>query len=980
MKRLRIYGILSLVFLCCLHAISQSTNVTIKGNVKSSAGNEGIPAVSILIQGTPEGTYTDDKGNFSITTQRALPLTLLISAVGYEAQEVRITSIDQALAIIFKPMSELGQEVVISATRTPQRILESPVSIERMGTAAIRNASAPNYYDAISNLKGVDLTTSSLAFRTVSTRGFNGSGNLRLNQLIDGMDNQAPGLSFSVGNIIGLTELDVDNVELLPGASSALYGSGGMNGTMLMTGKNPFKYQGLSIQYKQGINHVNDYRTKSAPVFDGEIRFAKAFKNKFAFKLAAKYFSADDWQADDSTNLLRNNIFSGIKAGNRGSDPNYDGVNIFGDEASASMQAFAQAVRAGVASQLGAPTFGAVNAGINSLLTGGANPQMIAATFGANPATAGVVPFLPFLIPTAAVANNPYAGIYGSQLVSRQGYKEKDLVDYNMYNFKITGGLFYKINNNIEASLQGYFGRGTTVYTGSDRYSLKNLQVGQYKFELRSANWFFRAYTTQENSGDSYTATTAAVAVNAAWKSNQNWFQQYTGTYGAARLGLGTGLPATGVPDAVAHNAARTAAETGRFLPGTKEFKDAFDKAINTPISQGGAKFTDKTNLYHAEAQYNFTSLVKFAEVLAGANYRLYHLNSEGTIFADTSGPINITEYGAYLQLQKRLFNDVLKLTASGRYDKNENFTGRFTPRFSALIKVAKDNNIRLSYQVAYRFPSTQDQYINLQTPSARLLGGLSDFNTFYQFNVNPTYTAESITAYRASFAGTPNPGLLQVSPFVSVKPETVNSYEIGYRGLLTKRLLVDAYAYMSRYKNFIGRVAVGRGQSGLDANKNTELASPFTTSNYSLPINSSETIKANGWGIGFEYQLPKGYMASANVSGDQLQDVPIGFVTFFNAPKVRYNLGFSNQDVYKHIGFNAVYRWQDKVNWEGTFGSAQIPSFGSLDAHISYTVPKIKSLVKLGATNLLNKYYRSAFGNPYVGGLYYISVGYNVF
>ena len=877
-------------------------------------------------------------------------------------------------------MSGLGQEVVVSATRTPQRILESPVSIERMGSAAIRNASAPNYYDAVSNLKGVDLTTSSLAFRTVSTRGFNGSGNLRFNQLIDGMDNQAPGLSFSVGNIIGLTELDVDNVELLPGASSALYGSGGMNGTMLMTGKNPFKYQGLSVQYKQGINHIKDYRHSAAPVFDGEIRFAKAFKNKFAFKLAGKYFSADDWEADDSTNLLRNNIFSGIKGGNRGSDPNYDGVNVFGDEASASMQAFAQAVRAQVGAALGAPTFGAVNGAINSYIGAGLTPQQIAGQFAANPSLTPLSTYLPFLIPTATVANNPYAGIYGSQLVSRQGYKEKDLVDYNMYNFKLTGGLFYKINNNIEASVQAYFGRGTTVYTGSDRYSLKNLQVGQYKFELRSANWFFRAYTTQENSGDSYTATTAAVAVNAAWKPNATWFQQYTGTYGAARLGLGAGLPASGVPDAQAHQAARNAAETGRFLPGTQQYQDAFNKAISTPISQGGAKFTDKTNLYHAEAQYNFTSVVKFAEVLAGASYRVYHLNSGGTIFADTAGPINITEYGAYLQLQKRVFNDVLKLTASGRYDKNENFTGRFTPRFSALIKVAKDNNIRLSYQVAYRFPSTQDQYINLQTPSARLVGGLEGFNTFYKFNVNPAYTAESITAYRNSFAGTPNPGLLQASPFVDIKPETVNSYEIGYRGLLTKRLLIDAYGYMSRYKNFIGRVAAGRGQSGLDANKYTELASPFTTSNYSFPVNSSQTIKANGWGIGFEYQLTKGYMATVNISGDQLHDVPAGFVTFFNAPKVRYNVGFSNPDAYKHFGFNAIYRWQDKVNWEGTFGSAQIPSFGSLDAHISYTVPKIKSLIKLGATNLLNKYYRSAFGNPYVGGLYYVSFGYNVF
>jgi outer membrane receptor protein involved in Fe transport len=79
------------------------------------------------------------------------------------------------------------------------------------------------------------------------------------------MDNQAPGLNFSVGNIVGITELDVDNVELLPGASSALYGAGGINGTLLMTSKDPFKYPGASFQYKTGVNHVNDDNSSVQP-------------------------------------------------------------------------------------------------------------------------------------------------------------------------------------------------------------------------------------------------------------------------------------------------------------------------------------------------------------------------------------------------------------------------------------------------------------------------------------------------------------------------------------------------------------------------------------------------------------------------------------------------------------------------------------------------------------------------------------------
>lgn len=93
------------------------------------------------------------------------------------------------------------------------------------------------------------------------------------------MDNQAPGLNFSVGSVIGLSELDVDNMELLPGASSALYGPGGMNGTVLINSKNPFKYQGLSFQIKQGINHVDAAQRPTSAYNDWAVRWAVQMTN-----------------------------------------------------------------------------------------------------------------------------------------------------------------------------------------------------------------------------------------------------------------------------------------------------------------------------------------------------------------------------------------------------------------------------------------------------------------------------------------------------------------------------------------------------------------------------------------------------------------------------------------------------------------------------------------------------------------------------
>ncbi|HZI00225.1 MAG TPA: carboxypeptidase-like regulatory domain-containing protein, partial [Flavisolibacter sp.] len=237
----------SLLFLMAalfsLAAVAQT--ITLTGRVRNISNQESVPSVSVSVRGSSIGTFTDENGNFKLNVAK-LPVTLVFSSVGYESQELTVNDASQNITIDFTPGTSLGQEVVVAASRTPERILESPVTIERVSSTTIRNAPASNYYDVVGNLKGVDIVASSLTFKTPTTRGFSGSGNLRFNQIVDGMDNQAPGLNFSVGSIIGLTELDVDNMELLPGASSALFGPGGMNGTLLINSKNPFRYQGLS--------------------------------------------------------------------------------------------------------------------------------------------------------------------------------------------------------------------------------------------------------------------------------------------------------------------------------------------------------------------------------------------------------------------------------------------------------------------------------------------------------------------------------------------------------------------------------------------------------------------------------------------------------------------------------------------------------------------------------------------------------------
>lgn len=889
-------------------------NVVVSGHVSGASDKESLASVSVTIKGSTLGTFTGPKGDFKLILPAStkFPITILFTSTGYEFKEFTVAASGTIPEVTLQIRSTLGEEVVISATKTPTRILESPVSIERLNSTAIRNSPTTDYYDMVTNLKGVDMVASSLTFKTITTRGFGGSGNTRFNQIIDGMDNQAPGLNFSTGSIIGLSELDVDNMELLQGASSALYGPGGMNGTLLINSKDPFKYQGLSFQNKTGVMNIDGKNRTASPYYNMDVRYAKKVSDRFAYKITAGLIQAKDWLANDQRNISRAAISNGaIIPGTRSTDPNYDGMNTYGDETTIDLRQ----VLNGISAQ---------------------------------------APFL----------SNYISGLTGSPInVSRTGYSEKEIVNPNTVNFKLGGSLNYKITNSIDAIASGFWGTGNTVYTGSERYSLLDLKMGQYKLEFKHKNWMIRGYTTQENAGQSFNSTISTRLFNESWKSSPQWYTEY----GQAYLG---GL-LNGLTQNAAHNNARSIADIGRPEAGSTLFNTMYDKVRKVPISKGGGLLVDKTNLYAWEGQYNLTHLTgKFADVLIGINSRRFLLNSEGTLFADSTKKIPINEFGGYIQATKSLFNEYLKITASGRFDKNQNFKGRITPRATALIKLVKDNHLRVSYQTAYRFPSTQQQWINLAAGGGILIGGVPQMKAYYNFSGNPTYSVAALTQ-----------GRLEVQNYDEFKPESVTSYEIGYRGLVAKsKLLIDAYFYNGTYQNFLTRINVA--QSITSAPSPADILSPTKRRILSVPVNSPTAVKTTGWGLGLEYKFNKGFYVSGNLASDMLGDVPNGYITFFNAPKYRTNMTFGNNGfgAKKLVGFNVTYRWQTEFEYQSDLANGTVPAYQTMDAQISYRLPKIRSAIRLGASNLFNQYYITALANPSIGGIYYMSFGYNIF
>ncbi|MEZ0611022.1 carboxypeptidase-like regulatory domain-containing protein [Fibrella sp. WM1] len=1005
----------------------------------SDANGQPLPGVSLTIKGRISGTITDSRGNFSLTTNTPPPFVLLVTSVGFKGQELAVNNASATFDIKLDEQPLLGQEVVVAASRVEETVLKSPVAVEKMDIRAIRETPAASFYDGLANYKGVDMAAQGLLFKSINLRGFGATGNPRTVQMIDGMDNSAPGLNFPIDNIVGMPELDVESVEILPGAASALYGPNAINGLVLMNSKSPFLYQGLSANVRGGVMSASNRSTANTPFYDGSIRFAKAFNNKLAFKVNLSYIKADDWQATNYSNLNVAGAQTGINDPARGLGvaPNYDGVNTYGDEAQANLLTVA-----------------------NSLISAGRLPASAAALFP-------------------------------NRSVSRTGFREVDMVDYNTKSFKFNGAVHYRLTEKAELVGQFNYGYGTTVYTGTGRYSLRGFSLSQAKVELRGSNYTLRAYTTQERSGDSYTAGLASVFMNEGLKPSTQWFGEFAGAFAQAR--------GAGQSEEQAFVTARTFADNNPFASGfnngvrpqagTAAYQSLLDTYRNRPITQGGGAFLDKSNLYHVEGVYNLKDKIKIVDILLGANYRNYSLGSEGTLFADQvenrNGRISINEYGAFAQVGKNLFSNHLKLTGSLRYDKNQNFDGQFTPRVSA-VGTFGEHNVRLSYQTGFRIPTTQNQYIDLLVPNARLIGGLPEFYTRY--NLANSYPLTNVQAVGAAITATANnpdfqgqqisalAGIIQPQVISAVqtqvtaavtaqvnaavaagqlpqsqaaaaiqagvtaqmsssavqatirqnvtaqvtanapafiqaqavganynklttyqrkpfKPERVANYEIGYRSIFGKKLFVDAYYYYSVYTDFIGNAILLQPKASIAPGLLEEKSGVFsgnTRQVYSLPANSSQDITASGWALGLNYALGQGYTINGNISNNKLNNfTPSDEVQFaqFNTPEYRWNLGFTKRaSNSSKIGFSVAFKHQDAFIWEAGFvqpsetgipffSNTIVPAVNNLDAQVSYKVSSLKSLVKIGATNIGGTPYIQAYGSPAIGSMYYVGV-----
>ena len=918
------------IFMMCFCVISYA-QTTINGSV-TDQNSQPLTGANVIVDGTSTGAMTDFDGNYSIKVNSEGSVTVTASMMGFKSSSQNTDS-SSTLNFALEDGTFLD-EVVVSASRTPQRIFNSPVTIERFGIKEIANTASADFYDGLENMKGVDINVNSLTFKAINTRGFATFANTRFVQLVDGMDNSAPALNFPLGNLLGMTETDVLSVELLPGASSALYGANAFNGILLMTSKNPFDFTGLSGQYKQGITSQeaagdNTYR-------DLSIRFGHKFSDKLAIKVNFGYLLGTDWVADSEEDKLGRGLTR--------ADHDHDGINIYGDEVATDIKGVAQAMAAGG------------------------------------------------IIPSGAVALIP------SQTVSRTGYREIALTDHIAESKKADWGIYYRpFENNFEISYVGKWGTGQTVYQGTNRYGIENFTMSQHKLEVKDDNFFVRGYITADNAGDSYDMNFTAININRTWRDDTTWFGTYVGGFLGATLGGATEemahavarggadqgrlLPGTPEFDAVFEEVVNNPDLTtgSKFQDESKVYHSDwnynFQDQIDWADLQVGGSFRQYSLNSSGTIYTDYDGPIDYSEI------GIYSQVVKSFLDEDR---ITVTAAARY---DKNEFFDgqitpriSLSYTA-GEY-KNHNFrigfqTGFRNPTTQDLFLGLDVGRARL----IGTSPASLDNYVRDYSVSAagQALGVPSQVTLDGNSAIDNSFSVASLMA----FGATGNPALLEASGVEVVKPEQVKSIEFGYRGKLSRTFLVDFSVYKNKYEDFINTQAVLSPLYG-SVGDNALSVLAMVNGDYetwSVYTNSKAEIKSWGGAIGVSTKIFGGFDISANYTHSVLEfdaDLNPDFATNWNTPKNKIKGQFGHPKLFKNFGFNVAWRYNSEFYWEATFGEGIVPAEHVIDAQVSLTLPKLNTVLKAGAANLGGNEYFTAFGSGLIGSQYYLSLTIN--
>ncbi|NTV84193.1 MAG: TonB-dependent receptor plug domain-containing protein, partial [Bacteroidales bacterium] len=263
--------IILIIVLTALSNFAFSQSKTIKGKVTSAEDNLAVPGATVLIKGTSRGTTTDISGNYSLPD--VLPGdTLRFSFIGFEQDEIHVgerTVID----IVLKVSAKYLEEVVVTALGVKRQQREIGYSTERIESEMVVRSNSPNILNAIigrvagvqvSQGDGVEGGSTRITIRGNNTLDGKNQPLIVVDNVplenIPGLDNIGRGVDWG-NSISDINPLDIETYTVLKGgAASALYGSKGANGVILITTKRGKKQEGLGVSYSYSYKLIHPYR------------------------------------------------------------------------------------------------------------------------------------------------------------------------------------------------------------------------------------------------------------------------------------------------------------------------------------------------------------------------------------------------------------------------------------------------------------------------------------------------------------------------------------------------------------------------------------------------------------------------------------------------------------------------------------------------------------------------------------------------
>lgn len=923
------------IIICCIVVVSLSDAQTIKGIVTSSLEGEPLIGAYVGIKGTTTGVTTDIDGRFELDYRESFPVTLEVSYIGFLDLEIQVASATQDLNIELAEKNITLEDVVIKGQRISDKQKKSALTVESLDLLAIKEAASDNFYDGLGALKGVDLTAASLGFKIINTRGFNSTAPVRSLQLIDGVDNQSPGLNFSLGNFLGSSELDVLKVDIIQGASSAFYGPNAFNGVISMETKDPFFQKGLSFYNKMG----------ERALFETAVRWADTKRNKnghehFGYKVNFSFMRAYDWEADNFDPVFDTQT-------DQSNPGRFDAVNIYGDE-------YLPPLDFSTAPPWNFPGLGQAHR------TGYRERDLVDYNTRNLKANAAI-----------HYRTKPEKGMFSPEIIYSSSFSNGTTVFQGDNRFSLRDINFYQ--NRLE-------------FRKRDKFFIR--AYATHENAGNSYDPYFTALRLQEEAKDD---VQWAQDYSGFWSGNirprirnlgypRLEFDPETGQFTFDRDAANMWLNEFQDSLFVWHDMAAAAANMANplvpetrdfFEPGTDRFRDKFDQITQAKSNdeERGTRFFDRSALYHVHGEYKFEPTF-VDEWIVGGNARLYAPNSAGTIFIDTGDVvIRNFEYGLYTGMTKLFFNDRLTASATFRTDKNENFDRVFTPAASLVFQPDDINFFRVSFSSAVRNPTLADQFLNLNVGRAILVGNLTGRENLI--------TLESFGTYRSTLQQDD----LEYFDVAPIRPERVRTFEAGYRSTLFEKLYVDLSYYYSIYNDFLGfniGLEAEFGPSGL----------PTDIQAYRVSANSLNEVTTQGAGIALNYYFAEKYMINGNYSWNRLNvafpDDPI--IPAFNTPEHKFNIGISGRNLdffigqihIKNLSFNVNYKWIEGFLFEGSPQfTGFVPTYDLLDAQINYTVDEWRTTFKLGASNLLNNMQFQTYGGPRIGRLAYFTILY---